>query len=254
MTSLPGRPREAWSVAELVVVLAVAALLLGLLLPAVPAARSRAAVVQKNNNLKQLGLALHDCNDTYKKMPPAVGPFAGKDGSIHFHLLPFIEQNNVYRANATDTVIPLYLDKNDVSAPANNLFKESLPTTNYAANWLVFKDGPQGGTRLTAITDGTSNTIGFAERYQMCNGQPAVWSYDQIYYWAPMFAYYNQGKFQVVPEQKDCDPALPQALRKEGILVLLMDGSTRTVAPTVGGQTWFYACHPNDGNPLGNDW
>src|SRR5205085_7904217 len=115
----------------------------------------------------------------------------------------------------------------------NGKYQDLLPTTNYAANWLVFKDGPQGGTRIANITDGTANTIGFAERYQMCNGHPTVWSHDQLYYWAPIFAYYNQGKFQMIPEQKDCDPALPQALRKAGIVVLMMDGSTRTVAPTV---------------------
>ncbi len=248
------RRRRAFTVVELVVVLAVTALLLGLLLPAVAASRGRAEQQQQKNNLKQIGLALHNCHATFKKMPPTVGDFGGKSGSLHFHLLPFIEQANAWQQNATDLVIPLYVDDKDASAPNGNKFRDTLPTTNYAANWMVFKDGPQGGVRLTDIRDGTSNTIGVAERYQVCNGMPTIWSYDQVYYWAPLFAYYHQGKFQVVPEQRDCDPALPQALRKEGILVLLLDGTARIVAPSVSGQTWWYACNPNDGQVLGKDW
>src|SRR5262249_43825461 len=156
-----------------------AALLLGLLLPAVHAARGRAAQAQQKNNLKQIGLALHNAHDTYKKMPPTVGPFGGKSGSLHFHLLPFIEQENAWNNDATGMAIPINGDNKALGAPDGNKFQGQWPTTNYAANWLVFKDGPQGGTRLAAIRDGTSNTIGVAERYQVCNGTPTVWSYDQ---------------------------------------------------------------------------
>lgn len=254
MTRLRWRRRSAFSVVELVVVAAMAGLLLGLLVPSVYALRSEAARVQQNNNLKHIGLALHNCNDAFKKMPPTVGTFAGKSGSIHFHLLPYLEQNNVWQANATDTVIAGFVDNKDNSAPANGKFQDALPTTNFAANWMVFKSGPQGGIRITAITDGTSNTIGFAERYQVCNGHPTVWSYDQLYYWAPMFAYYHQGKFQVQPRDQECDPSLPQALNKKGLLVLMLDASTRTVSPSISQRTWWYACHPNDGNVLGKDW
>src|SRR5437868_3073179 len=75
-----------------------------------------------------------------------------------------------------------------------------LATTNYAGNWLVFKTGDNRFP--AAIPDGTSNTIGFTERYQVCNGTPCGWGYDRVYYWAPMTAYYSDGKFQVTPRDR----------------------------------------------------
>jgi hypothetical protein len=55
------------------------------------------------------------------------------------------------------------------------------------------------------------------ERYQMCHDTPCAWGYPGIYYWAPMYAHYSQGRFQATPSQKDCDPALPQTPHPGGI-------------------------------------
>src|SRR5207244_12069058 len=110
-----------------------------------------------------------------------------------FPVLPYIEQDNPYRQsggfvwkNGTCAVrIPVYLCPADASAPAENRFKSWLATSNYAANFLVFKNG---GTRFPAsFTDGLSNTIMFSERYQMCHGHPNAWGYYGYYYWTPMF-------------------------------------------------------------------
>ena len=61
-----------------------------------------------------------------------------------------------------------------------------------------------GGTASIPRTfrDGTSNTIVFAERYQMCNGTPCAWGYSSLYTWAPMFAYYTKGKFLGGPKKR----------------------------------------------------
>jgi prepilin-type N-terminal cleavage/methylation domain-containing protein len=104
------RPRHAFTLIELLVVIAIIAILIALLVPAVQKVREAAARAQCQNNLKQLGLALHNCHDAYRKMPPACGwypdiPPSGvnADGQAYgigfFHLLAFIEQGNVYKSS-----------------------------------------------------------------------------------------------------------------------------------------------------------
>src|SRR5438552_10781550 len=67
--------RHGFSLVELIVVLVIGTILLGLVLPAVKSAQVAGVKKETINNLKQLGLACHNCNDTYKRMPPAFDKF-----------------------------------------------------------------------------------------------------------------------------------------------------------------------------------
>jgi hypothetical protein len=254
----PRSPRG-FTFVELLVILAILGFVLAFLLPIIAQLRQAASRQQSLNNLKQLALAVHNVHDTFKKFPPTVGKMNNVFGTAHFHLLPFLEQQNLYQQaegavwknGVYGTVVPLFLDKLDPSAPPDNQFKSWLATTNYAASWPVFK---QGENNFTQITDGLSNTLMFTQRYQMCNGTPTAWGYPALYTWTPMFGYYSQAKFQSVPKQNECDPTLPQSLTPAGIEVALCDGSCRYVSERISPLTWWLLTDPADGNPLPPDF
>lgn len=94
----PPARRSAFTLVELLVVIAIIGILIALLLPAVQAAREAARRTQCNNNLKQIGLALHNYHDVHKKFPPGMtgGLGSGDKLSTILFLLPFIEQTAVH--------------------------------------------------------------------------------------------------------------------------------------------------------------
>ncbi len=100
------RKRSGFTLIELLVVIAIIAILIALLVPAVQKVREAAARTQTNNNLRQIGIACHGTNDIFKRLPPAFGWHSGKIGTIHVHIMPQIEQDNLYKAgfNAPGTV------------------------------------------------------------------------------------------------------------------------------------------------------
>jgi type II secretory pathway pseudopilin PulG len=275
MLSSPRRGRRAFTLFQLLLVLALLLILIALFLPAIVGVRRTvAARSQCANNFKQIVLAMHNCNDTYGRMPPAVGsfPIQGKmENTCFFYLLPFIEQQNLYNnaaagqdfsvwTNATyHEPVKTYLCQQDVSGGTTHRYDGWLATSNYAVNFLVFGDRNRnsldGAPRLPAtIPDGTSNTIFVAERLQMCGGEPNAWGYAGASPWAPVFAYYGTDHFQVNPSAETCDPQRAQGPHPGGFHVGLGDGSFRVLDAKLSTYTWTLACDPNDGLVMPADW
>jgi len=179
---------------ELLVVIAIIAVLIALLLPAVQQAREAARRTQCKNNLKQIGLAMHNYQSSNNVFPPSfcMNPDSLGTGSwsIHGRLMPFLEQSTLYnqvnlaagwssQPVISGVRVPGYACPTD---PKSDLIRDpgapspKLYPTTYGFNfgsWLIFDpatgrggDGithPNSKISLAQITDGSSNTLMVSE-------------------------------------------------------------------------------------------
>jgi prepilin-type N-terminal cleavage/methylation domain-containing protein len=280
-------PRRGFTLIELLVVIAIISVLIGLLLPAVQKVREAAARTSSTNNLRQLGLAAHNFNDANCDHLPnpatpinpafpatASNPWNQATG-VFYQLLPYIEQQALYdqirainsmaayasvmqQDRGRATIIRFLISPADPSNPAGmvEITDSPLPinngfwgTTSYSYNPVVFRLPSPGGLG-SGFPDGTSQTVLFTEKYQICGSTPGLGTVQNYWFgshvgnsaawlWAPVtpgadqwtasnqFAGANFLASNLAVSPAKCDTGAPSGPHPGGILIGLADGSTR---------------------------
>jgi type II secretory pathway pseudopilin PulG len=167
------RSRPAFTLFQLLVVIAVLAILLALLLPAVQKVREAAARTQSQNNLKMIGLACHNYYSTFNTLPPGVDD---KHFSAAARLLPYVEQDNLYKAidfkkaaddkanaEARKVIVKVFVSPLDPlpavgpdAGATNYLFNAGSKYPLKDNDGLLYLDSK---VKFPDVTDGTSNTL-----------------------------------------------------------------------------------------------
>jgi len=219
-------------------------ILIALLLPAVQAAREAARRSQCTNNLKQIGLALHNYHDTYKCFPPAV--ITDEEGNPRYSwrvaILPYIEQQALF--DYYDPNVP-WDDPVNQTAGMTSISAYRCPSDGisvpYETNYVMITGlGTVGGlpnesTAFREITDGTSNTIAVVEIVNSGIG----WSEPRDLTIEELSLRLNEGSGNG-----------PSSRHPGGINVLLCDGSTFFIGDGIDPVTLENLFRRDDGNPV----
>jgi len=275
--------RRGFTLVELLVVIAIIGILVALLLPAVQAARESARRLQCQNNLKQVGLAIHNHHDTYRLLPTGGRDYFStrtwasngapetvnkQDWGWLYQMLPFLEQGNLW-ADSTDTnvmmaKVPGYFCP---TRRAPMIIGGSRGMNDFAGNGgLYTSTGYAWGDGVTGcfvrntqqpiglhnLLDGTSNTILVGEKrldrkalgtFQCDDNEGVTAGWD----WDGI----RWGNDPPMPDRNGFDQCevLFGSSHPAGVNFVFADGSVRHVIFSVDRTAFQRACHREDAQP-----
>ena len=280
--------RKGYTLIEMLLVVAIMGVLVGLLLGAVQKVRMAAAGVALKNQVRQLGVAVHAIEANYGRLPSSTASFS-KDVPMVETLLPQLGYPSLSSCGI-EAVFPHFVNKFDPSYAFYPM--QSQGNSSFAFNYLVFespvtanpisdgrsntvmlaeryarcgptqgalsagtdvdlrsyvsafKDSPPGGITIVCVSP---RSLTFAERH--VNDILPV--YDPV-------TRTSSGSvpgvtFQVAPRPDACDPRVVQASTHSGLVVGMMDGSARTVAPSVAPSVYWSSLTPDKGEAVSLD-
>ena len=263
--------RRAFTLVELLVVIAIIGILIGLLSPAVQAARAAARRTQCLNHLKQLGLAMQSYHSTHKQFPPSMLFKDQLPGSRYWswnvHILPQMEQESllenlnlnidgIYSSNAsentefTSLVLPALQCPSDPFAGVYSIgfARLDVGTTNYiAVRGSERYPAPGNGifpernlsTKFNGILDGTSTTLLIGERVVEGNKITPWWAvatgYDR-HGLGDQVLDSSEGLYMGVPGSSQTDAGHWWSLHAAGAQFVFADGSARMINYSIDHQ------------------
>ncbi len=274
--------RRAVTLVELLVVVAIGAILLGLLVPAVQRVREAALRTKSQNNLHQIVLAMHGFSGDQGGLLPVFDGTASSvnyDNGVFWALLPYVEMGNAalqWQSLDYPPHPPCYESPADPTIEGD---PRRPVLTSYAGNAFALHGDP---TLPSSIPDGTSTTLAFAEHYAVCYSPPRENTFlytvgfnpgvevrthgfahggyapcancNDVYPSTPGPATFNGGlsglTFQTAPLVSACNPNIAQTPHPSGMLAAFFDGSVRSLAPEIQPNVYWALVTPAGGEPV----
>ena len=277
------RSRRGFTLIELLVVIAIIAILMSLLMPAVQKVREAANRIHCANNLKQIGLAMHSFYDQHHAFPQGGDYVLGTNASSStdrtdwmwcYHILPYIEQQNVYWLTSipqlTTSVIPIYVCPTRRAAETygghNVCDYAGCAGGDQDGNTGVIKRGSKAVVRFNMITDGASNTMAVGERQiNLASFGTATddnecvffsgWNHDwDVYRYCRKV---NNAYLRPLPDHNTPGSTAPSlefgSSHGAGINAVFADGAVHFITFGVDPNLFYRVCNRQDGLPVNMD-